>query len=66
VPLQLEEACLLLHDLAQQESEQLFVVSRLHEILSEALFKVTKKLSAKTVRQKAGNWEGHARAGVFS
>ena len=38
VPLQLEEACLLFHDLAEQESEQLFVVSRLREILPEALF----------------------------
>jgi hypothetical protein len=37
VSLQLEEACLLFHDLAQQEREQFFVISRLREILSEAL-----------------------------
>jgi hypothetical protein len=38
VSLQLEEACLLLHDLAQQEREQFFVISRLREIFPEALF----------------------------
>ena len=42
VSLQLEEACLLFHDLAEQESEQLFVVSRLREILPEALLSSTK------------------------
>jgi hypothetical protein len=42
VPLQLEEACLLFHDLTEQEREQLFVVSRLREILSEALLSSTK------------------------
>jgi hypothetical protein len=36
-PLQLEEACLLFHDLAQQEREQLFVIPRLRQIFSEPL-----------------------------
>ena len=40
VSLQLEEACLLFHDLAQQEREQFFVISRLREILSEALLRM--------------------------
>ena len=46
VPLQLEEACLLFHDLAEQESEQLFMVPRLREILPEALLSSTKTRSA--------------------
>jgi hypothetical protein len=37
MPLQLEEAGLVLHNLTQQESEQLIVVSRLREIFTEAL-----------------------------
>ena len=39
MPLQLEEARLFLHDLTQQEREQLLVVSRLREILAEPLCK---------------------------
>jgi hypothetical protein len=37
VSLQREEACLLFHDLTKQEREQFIVISRLRDILSEAL-----------------------------
>ena len=37
VTLQLEEARLVLDDLAQEEGKELFVVTRLREVLAEAL-----------------------------
>jgi hypothetical protein len=52
VSLQLEEACLLFHDLAQQEREQFFVISRLREILSEALLSTQIKQCPTPVKNK--------------
>jgi len=71
VSLELEEACLLFHDLAQQEREQFFVISRLREILSEALLSTQIEQCPTPVRNKGKvvgeeRREGHARAEVFS
>lgn len=64
VPLQLEKACPLFHDLAQQEREQLFVISRLRQILSEALLiRRLSNVSPGSITKGKGR---DARAEVFS
>jgi hypothetical protein len=52
VSLQLEKACLLFHDLAQQEREQFFVISGLREILSEALLSTQIKQCPTPIKNK--------------